>query len=254
MSKCFMLTAGLGTRLRPMTNETPKPCLEFAGFPLLNYGFFLVQQAGFKNFVFNKHYLPEKLENHLQTLKPLCDSLEISDETEKILGSGGAIWKAKEFLKDQDYFLIANGDEVLIPQESNVIGKLINEFKKDQALCTLLTCDHSELLKTLKPVWVNDKKEIVGFGMDQPTGNPKPVHYTGYKVFSTRIFDFLPDGESNIFYEVLIKAIQNGEKVTHYHAPMDWYETGNPTDFKNAENETLKNHSAYLSKMKEFFS
>lgn len=249
-----MLTAGLGTRLRPLTEKTPKPCLNFHGHRLMDYGFYLAQQAGFKDFIFNLHYLAEQVRQHTQSLSPLCKSVQYSDETEKILGSGGAIWKAKDKLIGHDSFLIANGDEILIPNNPYVLKELMDKFNHSKSLCCLLTCDHPDLLKTLKPVWVNKSGEVQGFGMNKPNLEVHPVHYTGYKVFSTRIFDFLPNGESNIFYDVLVDAIKQGEKVSTYHLDScHWYETGNPTEYNLALNACEKKHGDYLHQVDQFY-
>lgn len=250
-----MLTAGLGTRLRPFTETLPKPVLPFLNLPLLNYGFFLAHQAGFNQFLFNKHYLPDKVEKQIKTLSPHTQHIQISDETQKILGSGGAIWKARKILQEHDYFLIANGDEILIPKQVDVLGRLINQFKKDNALCTLLTCDHPDLLKGLKPVWVNQQGEVCAFGLEKPSANVSPVHYTGYKVFSKRILNLIPEGESNIFYDVVKAAIDKGEMVTTLHLnDCHWFETGNFNSFLNASKEITHAHWNYVESVHSFFS
>ena len=249
-----MLTAGLGTRLRPYTETLPKPCLPFLNLPLMNYGFLLAQKSGFKNFLFNTHHLANEIENNVASLKDFCKSSQISDETSQILGSGGALWKAAPILKDYDYFLIANGDEVLIPKDNTVLDHLVSQFKKDDALCTLLTCDHPELLKTLKPVWVNNG-EVKAFGMEKPDQDVKPVHYTGYKIFSKRILDMLPDGESNIFYDVVTKAMAQGEKVTHFHLNQcGWFETGSFNFLIEATQIVANQYWDFIQETHSFYS
>ena len=190
--------------------------------------------AGIENFLLNKHYLPEQIDDLAQTLKPFCQSIRVSDETEKLLGSGGALWKARGILRRHEFFIIANGDEVMIPKDPQILKKLVRHFKDTDSLCTLLTTDHQELLKSLKPVWTLNG-EVKAFGMEKPDSSFQPVHYTGYKVFSRKILDWLPDGESNIFYEVLVDAISQGQTVTHLHINnCPWFETGNPDSFLNA--------------------
>ena len=285
MSLCFILTAGLGTRMEPFSKKLPKPCLPFINLPLMNYGFYLAKKAGFNHFLLNAHHLPEKLKIYAQKLQSHCSSIHISRE-DQLLGSGGALWKAREYLEKEDFFLVANGDSLIIPEDSQVLSRLVSQFHRDQGLCTLLTCDHPELLKSFKPVWADKQGNILGFGEKPPgtasgpisdihkinyklsaeeTKTPvsgihkkyglKPLHYTGYKVFSRRIFDFLPEGPSHIFSDILAKAIASGEKVSHLHlSKAFWYETGNFQAFLKASREVSQRHWSWLKEVHSFYN
>lgn len=254
INPAFLLTAGIGSRLAPHTDKKPKPCLPFLGLPLMNYGFYLAQQAGFRDYLYNLHHLPKLLRTQISKLQPLAKSFSAQDETLELLGSGGAIWNARSNLKKSDFFLIANGDEVLIPQDHKVLSQLQQSFSRSDALCTLLVCDHPDLLKTLKPVWINSENNVLGFGMDKPSKDAIPVHYTGYKVFSSRIFDHLPEGTSNIFYEVLVKAIVHGEKVNvHKINDCHWHETGNFDSFLEASKKCLLEDLEYFNHLHMYY-
>jgi NDP-sugar pyrophosphorylase family protein len=233
LSLCFLLTAGLGTRLRPWTNTCPKPALPFLNLPLMNFGFQLAHEAGSSRFLFNLHHLQGKVRQTALRLKPHCEDLAFSDETDAIQGSGGALDRARVKLKKESYFLVANGDEILV-DPSKPLARLQETFFKDRPLACLLTCDHPELLKKFNAVWVKNGL-VKGFGKVAPEPECRPVHYTGYKIFDREIFSFLPSGPSNIFYEVLVQAIAQGEKVTHCHlGTTGWYETGDPESFLSA--------------------
>lgn len=254
MSACLLLTAGLGTRLRPFTEKVPKPCLPFLNLPLMNYSFYLARHGGFEDFVLNLHHLPEQVKATSQKLTPHCQTLSYSDETTQILGSGGALFKAKNLLKNHEHFLVANGDEVLIPSESNLIADLVKKFHSEKALCTLLTCDHPDLLKKFNAVWVNTDGQVREFGKETAESDLRPVHYTGYKIFSRRIFDYLPDGKSNIFYEVLKNAIAQGETVNHHFLEtVLWYETGDFDSFISASRDIALCHMNELRSLQGFF-
>jgi len=220
----------------------------------MNYSFHLACQGGFENFVLNLHHLPDLVKATSQKLKPLCQSLSYSDETTQILGSGGALYKTKNFLEKNDFFLVANGDEVLIPSKTNIIADLLKIFHSENALCTLLTCDHPDLLKKFNAVWVNSKGQVHAFGKESPGVSLRPVHYTGYKIFSRRIFDYLSEGESNIFYEVLSAAIAQGELVNHHFLDEAlWYETGDFSSFISASRDIALKHFDELQCVQKFF-
>ncbi len=251
---CFLLTAGEGRRLRPTTEKHIKPSLPFLNLPLAYYGFYLAKKAGFQNFLMNKHHLPDQVDQLAKNLREYTDSVETVDETAKLLGSGGALWNARKILQNNEHFLVANGDEVLFPQNDQVIKHLVESHKNSGALCTLLTCDHPDLLKSLKPVWINNQNEVQGFGMEPINSQSKPVHYTGYKIFSRRIFDYLPEGESNIFYDVVKNALTCGEKVKVMS--MDkavWHETGNFASFIKASLSVAVEQLEAVNRRLDFF-
>ncbi len=249
-----MLTAGQGTRLKPYTDFFAKPTLSLLNIPLAYYGFYLARQGGYKNFLMNKHYLPEQIDSLALSLQDHCKEINTIDETEALLGSGGALWNARDILRKHEFFMIANGDEVLIPTDDTLLNKLTQFFKEKDTLACLLTCDHTELLKTLKPVWVTPDQTVIGFGMDRPPGDPKPVHYTGYKVFSRKILDWLPDGKSNIFYEVLVEAIKQRKNIFHFHLDQaNWHETGNPLSFFKASQSLAQHNWKAIHQRRQFF-
>ncbi len=228
----FLLTAGEGRRLRPLTEKYIKPSLPLLNLPLCYYSLYLVKKMDCNNILLNKHHLPEQVDKLAQVLNKQNHHVQVSDESSQLLGSGGALWKARPILEKHDYFLVANGDEVLIPTEDSILKQLLEKHIEKQSIATLLTCDHPELLKSLKPVWTNKQGQVVGFGLQSPNPEAQPVHYTGYKVFSRKIFDYIPSGESNIFYDVVTKALKNGETVETLHLDSCfWQETGNPPSF-----------------------
>ncbi len=254
MSLCFMLTAGQGTRLKPYTDYFAKPTLPLLNMPLAYYGFYLAQVGGFKEFLLNKHHLPDQIENFAGSLRPYCRNVATVDETSQLLGSGGALWNARDILRKHEFFMIANGDEVLIPEDDKTLNTLVRFFKEKETLSCLLTCDHHDLLKSLKPVWVTPDQTVVGFGMDKPPGDPLPVHYTGYKVFSSKILDWIPDGESNIFYDVLVEVLSQGKDLFHFHlSKASWFETGNPHSFFAASRSLADDHWGAVNERRKFF-
>ena len=256
IKKAILLTAGTGTRLQPHTNEIPKPCLPFLNLPLFYYGFYLAQSVGIKDYIFNHHYLSSKLKPEIEKLGSRTQSINFSNEDAKILGSGGALWQARKHLKPEEKFLVANGDEILIPTSENLFQQFLDQAQQTPDLCTLLLCDHPELGKTLNPVWVDAEGFVKGFGKSAPEEGLKPFHYTGYKVFSNQIFEYLPEGESNIFYEVLVDAIKKGEKVSSFYSnDLMWNETGNFQSYLFAFKECLKifAESTYFKNLYSFY-
>lgn len=267
----LLLSAGLGTRLRPMTDTLAKPAIPFLGVPLLGYMLYHLEQLPLKNLVFNTHHLPETVEAAARKLtagRPLTSgqkyNVHFSHEP-ILLGSGGGIKKAEKFLRGSDYFVVANADEFLLFNHAEGLKPLVDYHIKNGALATLLTTDHPEAGRTLGGVWVSgaaaaasERKSPVtslsGMGPITRLGGthsePGAKHFTGVFVFSDRVFDYMPltGGEFHIFKDCLHKAMAAGEKVLSYHDPdLYWLDMSSVSDFERsvvAAHKLLKDSSA----------
>ena len=254
--KALLLCAGLGTRLRPYTLQAPKPAIPFLGLPLCYYSLYLLKKIDCLDITVNLHHLPEKMRSLLQNKELLDFRFSFSHEKEQILGSGGALFHAKHHLQNVDSFFVINSDEVMIPPSPTVLQDLKNHHQKTQSLATLLVTDHPDLLKTLKPVWINAQGVIKGFG-DKPssTESLRPVHYTGYKIFSKDVLSLLPPGESHIFHDTLVPAMKKGALVNTLHIQCRWWETGSFENLLAATHDVtqlIHNQSAHF--LKEIYS
>lgn len=225
--KALLLCAGLGTRLRPYSDQKPKPALPFWGLPLCYYSLYFLKKIAIKDVTINLHHLPDKIQ--ALTVRPELSDFHFSFslEKEKPMGSGGALYYAKTQLQDASSFFAINSDEVMIPTSPLILEKLAEHFLKTKALATLLVTDHPDLQKTLKPVWINKDGAIRGFG-EKPLFNEalRPVHYTGYKIFSKDVLPLLPSGESHIFHDTLVPAMGQGALVNTLFIDCRWWETG----------------------------
>ena len=107
----MILAAGLGTRMRPLTNHTPKPMLAVAGMPLIEHHVRKLVAAGFEHIVVNHAYLGEQIEAHLKDGRELGCAIEYSPEAQA-LETGGGIFNALPQLNahGDDYFCVINGD------------------------------------------------------------------------------------------------------------------------------------------------
>ncbi len=107
ISNAMVLAAGLGKRMRPLTETRPKPLIEIAGKPLLDYGLDMLVQAGVPRAVVNVHYLPDQIIEHVS--HRTGPAIAISDERDELLDSAGGIIKALPLL-GSDPFFVVNAD------------------------------------------------------------------------------------------------------------------------------------------------
>ena len=106
--KAMIFAAGLGTRLKPITDTLPKALVPVAGKPLIEHVCCKLKKAGIEETVVNVHHFAEKVEAWIAGQQIM--SLQVSDERECLLETGGAVLHAREYLRDCGRFLIHNVD------------------------------------------------------------------------------------------------------------------------------------------------
>lgn len=228
----MLLTAGEGTRLRPHTNFLPKPAISFMNVPLYAYSLFFLNDIAITKAVMNTYHLPGKLKSTVRSFKHPYP-IYFSDE-EKLMGSGGGISQAQAYFQSEGDFILMNGDEVIIPKQTDVLRKAIESHKISKAVATILVMEHPEVGTKFGGVWVDDVLDVVGFGKETIAGATKGYHYIGVTIFSEKILKYIKLGESNILYDGVTSAIKAGEHVQAIPISCKWFETGNEADFKAA--------------------
>ncbi len=123
--KAFVLAAGLGTRMRPLTDRMPKPLVPVAGRALIDHVLDRITAAGIGCAVVNVHYLADQIEAHLSTR--VSPRIVISDEREQLLDTGGGVIKARSLLGEQP-FLIHNSDSIWLERGGSNLRRLFAAF------------------------------------------------------------------------------------------------------------------------------
>jgi MurNAc alpha-1-phosphate uridylyltransferase len=123
--RAMVMAAGLGTRMRPLTDRLPKPLVPVAGKPLIDHVLDRLAAAGVERAVVNVHYLADKLVQHLQNRR--SPNVVISDERPDILGTGGGVVKALPQLGGTPFFHI-NSDTIWIEGTQPNLSRLAQVF------------------------------------------------------------------------------------------------------------------------------
>ena len=121
----MVLSAGLGTRMRPLTDKMPKPLVEVAGKPLIDHVLDRLAQAGVARAVVNVHHFAEQIERHVAARKK--PQVIVSDERGVLLGTGGAMVKALPHLGGAPFYLI-NSDTLWIDGVKPNLARLAEGF------------------------------------------------------------------------------------------------------------------------------
>lgn len=234
----FALTAGLGTRLRPYTEKLAKPAIPFLGVPLGLHSLRHLEELSVRRLYMNLHHAPESL-RAMDTSMLNLPMPEFVDETAKILGSGGAVANVIRDITTEQILLL-NGDEVYLPQRSDVLRQALAEHTKRDRLATLVTMSHPEVGRSLGGAWAEANGIVRQFSKTPVTGLTGH-HYVGYLFMNRRVeryFEF-PVREENILYETLTRGIAAGEDVAVHDHTADWFETGRTDLFLQSTREVL---------------
>lgn len=207
--KCMILAAGLGSRMRPLTDVTPKPLLEVAGKPLIVWHIENLAKSGFQDIVINIAHLGYKIPDALGDGSKWGVRLHYSDEQEEGgLESAGGIIKALPILGDET-FLVVNGD-VWCDYSFNVNFKL-----KDDALAHLILV-HNPSHNVDGDFSIEDGKVI----------DKKEFTFSGIGYYSPKLFTDVAYGKSPL--APLLRAKMQSKLVTGELYDGEWYDIGTP--------------------------
>lgn len=135
MKKAMVLAAGLGSRMRPLTDTLPKPLVRVGGRTMLDHNLDKLQQASIEEVIVNVHYLGEQIISHLESrTKPL---ITLSDERDGLLDSGGGILKVIEAFGQSPFFTL-NADTIWIDGPRQNLLRMREGFDPDKMDVLLL--------------------------------------------------------------------------------------------------------------------
>lgn len=228
--RAMVLAAGLGLRMRPVTEKMPKPLVPVGGKPLIDWGLEALQRADTAEAVVNVHHLPDMLIAHLSGRS--APRIIISDERDRLLDSGGALVKALPHLGPERPFFILNADTLWIDREESNLRRLCLAW--DEAAMDIL-------ILLASPESATGHKGKVDFIMN-PEGrlrragsNREGFIYAGAALFHPRLLKGSAAGPHslNLYFD---RAI---EKRRLYGLPLDghWITVGTPDAIAPAEAE-----------------
>ncbi|BEP18701.1 nucleotidyltransferase family protein [Pyrofollis japonicus] len=183
MVKALILAGGFGKRLRPLTIDKPKPLVEVAGRPIIEWQILWLRSHGIREFVVAAGYKWEKLVEHLGSGKRLGVNIAYVVEDEP-LGTGGAIKNAEHLLRNEDFFLVLNGDIITDLNVENLLEKLRGDESAVAAIALV------PLRSPYGVVEVDESDHIVKF-----IEKPMLEYWINAGVYAMRptIFDYLPE-------------------------------------------------------------
>ncbi len=199
----MVLGAGLGQRMRPLTNDIPKPLVKLQGKPLIDYALERLADVGVKRVVVNTHYHADKLEDHLR--KHTRSEITISDEREQLLDTGGGVKKALPLLGDEPFF-IHNSDSLWIESSGSNLERMVTLWKSEDMDCLLL------LAITAASIGYNGAGDFAmapnGVLRRRQKNEVVPFVFTGVSLIHPRLFHESPEGpfSLNLLWDRALEA------------------------------------------------
>lgn len=227
MHPVMVLAAGLGTRMRPITDTIPKPLVQVGGQTMLDRVLDTFVAAGTTRAVVNTHYLPEQIEAHCQAREG-APSITLSPEIDERLETGGGIARALPLLGDT--FFSTNADSFWVGDDV-AITAMHSAF--DPAIMDMLLLVAPREKSIGLDVHPGDFSRDKGGRLARRAADPVLYNYTGTAVMSASIFIDLPDGpfSLNLLFD---RAIASGRLYGHALEGL-WLTVGTPQAITDAE-------------------
>ena len=216
----MVMAAGLGTRMRPLTNDRPKPLVEVAGKPLIDHALDRLAEAGVARAVVNVHHFGDAVEVHLRDRK--VPAIAISDERDQLLETGGGLIRAQALLPDP--FFCVNSDNVWLDGPTDAFRQLSAVWHADRMDALLLVVSHSR---------ASNFRGKGDFHMDgkgrltrRRSGRIAPFIFTGIQLIAKRLLRDAPQGpfSTNVLWS---RAIEEG-RLYGIAFTGEWFEVGDP--------------------------
>jgi MurNAc alpha-1-phosphate uridylyltransferase len=185
----MIMAAGLGTRMRPLTDDRPKPLVTVRGRALIDHTLDRLVAAGVDLVVVNLHYKAEQLRAHLDGRRDI--KVVYSSESDELLGTGGGVVKALPFFENQPFFIL-NSDSVWVEGVNSAIGALQQAWRPDEMDALLL------LAAMTTAMGYEGRGDFLlasdGLVSRVPELYSSPFAYTGVQIVHPRLFADTPAG------------------------------------------------------------
>lgn len=229
--KAFLMAAGLGTRLRPITNTIPKCMVPIKGRPLLSWWMELFEKHNISDVLINTHYLAEPVRNFISSYNRQSNKVRIYESYEPtLLGSAGTLKENKKFVEDESSFLICYADNLT----NTNLSELIFWHEQVNPVLTM------GLFYTNNPTGcgiatLNDKHIITEF-VEKPKHPASNLANAGIYVAGQEIFNYIPagKGETDMGKDVLPLLIG---KMAGYEIKDYLLDIGTIDNYQKAQEE-----------------
>ena len=230
----MVMAAGLGTRMRPLTDDKPKPMVRLADKTLLDHCLDQLRIAGVDHIVVNVHYLPEQVEAHLAAHAQDFD-VHVSDERALLLETGGGLVKAQGFLPEEPFYCV-NSDNIWTDNGENSLKRLAAQWDggRMDALLLVVPRERAHCHPGRGDFFLDDDGALQRRGIHDFA----PYVYIGIQLISHRLLRDAPEGpfSTNLLWD---RAIAEGRLFAIVHEG-EWFDIGSPQAIEPTEKRLLE--------------
>ncbi len=224
----MVMAAGLGTRMRPLTDDRPKPLVVVAGRTLIDHALDRLVAAGVTMAVVNAHYKSDMLKEHLAKRTDI--EIRVSEENDELLGTGGGILKALPHFANEPFFVL-NSDSVWVEGMGQALERMKERWDPEEMDALLLM---ASMVTAIGFEGTGDfQMDAEGRLSRVPPRRISPFAYPGVQIVHPRIFDDAPGASfsMNVLWDIAI------EKQRLYGVRLDgvWMHVGTPDAVREAE-------------------
>jgi N-acetyl-alpha-D-muramate 1-phosphate uridylyltransferase len=232
-TKAMVLAAGLGLRMRPLTDHMPKPLVSVAGRPLLDHVLDKLADADVREAIVNVHYLPDQIIEHVaERTRP---RVIISDERDAVLGTGGGVVKALPLLGDAPFFHV-NSDTMWIDGVRSNLARLAETFDPTRMDILLL------MAPTASSIGYGGRGDYAmlpdGALRKRREHQVVPFVYAGAAIMSPSLFVDAPKGEFSLTR--IFDLANEQERLFGLRLDGVWMHVGTPDAVQAAEEAFLE--------------
>src|ERR1700730_6716829 len=240
--KAMILAAGLGTRLRPLTDHRPKALVEVAGRTLLEIKLARLRTFGISDVIINVHYLADMILEYLQKRDNFGMHIEVSRE-DVLLDTGVCLKKAAYFLREESEPFILHNVDVISTID---LGRMVQFHIENQALATLAVQDR----KTSRYLLFDEARQLCGrrSGSDEKTElvrsskQAQALAFSGIHVISPRILSMMSEEGAFSIIQSYLRLAAQGEKILGFRADeYYWRDLGRPENVVQAAEDFTRN-------------
>lgn len=222
IKEAMLMAAGLGTRMRPLTDTRPKPLVDIAGRPMIDHVIAALAKAGVEHAVVNVHYLPEQIVDHLGD-ESQGVRVSISDESDLLLETGGGLVKAAPLLSTDSFYCV-NSDNIWTEEGVPALTRLADAWDSEAMDALLLLIPHARAHNHRGRGDFNLAED--GRLTRRGGADSAPFIFTGVQILHRRLLEGAPEGpfSTNLLWD---RALAAGRLFGLEHAGH-WFDVGTP--------------------------
>jgi MurNAc alpha-1-phosphate uridylyltransferase len=245
----MIFAAGLGSRLRPLTNEKPKALVKIAGTTMLEMTLLKMKKAGIRKVVVNVHHHREQILDFLANFHAPEMEILVSDEKDQLLDTGGGLLKARPIFDDGSAILLYNVDIVTTAN----LKAFIDFHENSKPLATLMV----KKRETSRFLLFNKEMQLAGW-RNVKTGEKiisrelphyKEFGFQGIQIVGPDIFDFIEETGNFSIMKMYLRLSQS-HILKGYESKNDvWFDIGTPKKLEETRQQVAQLDTAGRSKL-----